>query len=197
MDPFVSVTDFGAYMKRTFDGQDLLAVAALDAACQAIRTYTNQDLNLVRHDTVNLHGNKYRDLLLPQLPVLEVHEVTVNDEPLEADDWFLGEAGILYRITSPFYWSGGIGNVEVGYSHGWGITEDDLEESGEPDADRMPSDLRIIALRIAKSIYENPPTGSTQLGLGSYNESFSTAAASLIEPPMSVILDRYTVKGVA
>lgn len=200
MTPFVSLTDLAAYLKvSTIAGTDLLAVASLDAACQAIRTYTNQDLNLVRHDTVKLHGNKYRDLLLPQLPVLEVHSVDITDSggditELAVTDWFLGEAGILYRTSSPRYWPPGIGNIEVEYTHGWGIVEADLEESDEPTADRMPSDLRMIALRIAASLYQHPPSGTKQLTLGSYSETFTTAAAELIEPAMEAILNRYVVK---
>lgn len=195
--PFVSIADLSAYLKTTISDQDLLAVAAIDAACQAIRTYTNQDLNLARHDEITLHGNRYRDLLLPQLPVWEVHEITVDDVLLEPDDWFLGEAGILYRTSSPFYWTAGIGNITIDYSHGWAVVEDDIEESDEPDAGRMPSDLRMIALRIAEGLFQNAPSNIRQETLGSYSYTLAESVGSLIIPAMKPILDRYVVKGVA
>jgi hypothetical protein len=200
MDPFVSTVDLGAYLNKTIDGDDTLAIMVLDAACQAIRTYTNQDLNLERRDTIQLHGTGHRDMLLPQLPVIEVHSISVDDEVLDEDDWHVGEAGILYRLTSPFRWATGIGNVEVEYTHGWGIDEDELEESGEPDADRMPSDLRMVAVRIAANLYRSEGwriDGVRQISLGDFSATFASEAAGLIETPMKLILDRYVVKGVA
>ena len=202
MNPFVSAEDLAAYTDQTIDDEDLKTILSLDAACEAIRTYTNQDLNLLRHDTVNLHGSYRRDLLLPQLPVIEVHEVSVTDangdtETLTGDDWHLGEAGILYRTTTPYYWLAGISNIEVEYSHGWGITEDELEESDEPTADRMPSDLRIVALRVASALYDADPAGLVQETLGDHSRTFSTASGQMIDATSTMILDRYVIKGAA
>jgi hypothetical protein len=199
--PFVSLDDLSAYLKTTLEASDLLAVAALDTACQAIRTYTNQELNLVRHDVVTVDGTWRRDLLLPQLPVLEVHAVNVTyaDETviLDVDDLYLTPAGRLFILATPWYWRPGFGNVEVEYSHGWGVTEEELEESGEPTAERMPSDLRMVALRIAANLYNSPATTSIrQETLGSYSYTVGDDMVGMVEPALKLILDRYTIRKV-
>jgi hypothetical protein len=134
MTPFISLADLAAYLRKTIESDDLLAIAAADAACQAVRDYINQDLNLVRHDTITVNGNGRKELLLPQLPVLEVHEIQVSDEIVADTDWVLGAHGILYRVETPYVWQSGVGNIDIEYTRGWAITEDDLEESDEPDA---------------------------------------------------------------
>lgn len=175
---------------------------ALDAACQAVRTYTNQDLNLVRDDEVQLHGLGHREILLPQIPVLEVASISETDrdgdvEPLESSDWYVSTAGVLSRITSPYYWYPGIGNITVVYTHGWAVDEDEMEESDAPTADRMPSDLRMVAVQIAAGVYMAPPVSVSQVTLGDFSASFESSANGMVEPAMAAILDRYTVKGVA
>jgi hypothetical protein len=126
---------------------------------------------------------------------LEVHEIQVDDEVVAAVDWHLGAHGIVYRVETPYVWQSGVGNIQIEYTRGWAITEDDLEESDEPDATRVPSSIRMVAVRIAAGVYTHPPVNSQQVTLGSYSESFKAAAAGLVEPEMERVLDKYKIQG--
>jgi hypothetical protein len=89
--------------------------AALEAACDVVRDYVSQQLDLVEDDVITIHGTGTRALLLPELPVNAVTTVTVNGAALT--DWTVDSDGLLWR-NSPGWWERGFQYV-VTYDHGY------------------------------------------------------------------------------
>jgi hypothetical protein len=173
LEAFISQTELGHYLRRDVDDDDL-ALIAVNAACQIVRTRTRQALALEEDDTVSFPlGGTNRELLLPELPVVAVDEVRVDGE-VELD-WRLEENGILTLtgsvscLTSPVI-------VEVDYSHGY---------------DAIPDDLRLVALTVAARIYEQGT--ARQESTGSSSITFSVAASTDLSSGEKVICDAYRV----
>ena len=211
MEPFISVDDLNAFMEGTLTGGELMTGIALDSACQMVRDYLEQDVNLVRDD-VELHDGTGREgLLLKQLPVIEVTLVEEDTVALVADNDYTvwQDGGILWRSggqTIPSRWSKGRQNVEVIYDHGYAITEDDVVESSEGvEVAVVPSSIRLAALEAAARIVRAPSlaavasgiTGET-LGAYSYTASLGAINAVIAAGLLSeerVSLDRYKPGG--
>ena len=199
--PFVGLADLSAFTKLTIEEADALAIMSLDAACETIRTYIGQHVNLVRDDEAFLSGNNGAGLLIPELPVVQIHSVTVNGD--EVTDWMVAAGGVLVRTADTRRglgdWDAGFANVRIVYDHGWAVTEEDVvqDESGEPDVHRVPSDLRMIALRIAASTYltSSMNRGIRQESIGSYSYTMDHSTASLTDWEKR-LLDRYVVRKV-
>ena len=197
--PFVSTSDLANFLNTTIEADDARAIIALDAACQTIRTYTEQTLNLVRNDVQTWRG--FQTLLLPELPVVQVNSVTLRGELVDAEDWFLAFGGEVviktWRQTRQWY-----DTVKVDYDHGWAIEEADIvqDESDEGDVDRMPSDIRLVALRLAAGQYQMAGTSagmrSESLGAYSYTRMDGAMGTGILSAPEKMILDRYRVKKV-
>lgn len=134
--PFISQQDLSDLLGRDVT-EDEGALAAVDAACDWVRTMTGQTLNLVEEDAAVLDGTGTPYLVLPQFPVTEVKSVSINEEELEEEDWKLAVKGVLVRPTG--VWNEGNQNVEVTYSHGYA-------------AEDFPRDLRMVALMIAQRL---------------------------------------------
>jgi hypothetical protein len=134
---------------------------ALDQACEIVRDYLEQTVDLVEDDVVKLHGTDRRALLLPQLPVGAVSLVKVTDADgavttLAGTAYDLaGEDGILWRVDGDV-WPRGIRNVEVTNDHGYATPED------------VPASLRGVVISLAWRIYGTgkvePGVSSEQLG---------------------------------
>lgn len=204
--PFISTTDLATFLNTTVASDDARAIMALDVACETIRTYVGQTLNLVRNDVIEYRG--YQRLLLPQLPVVQINQVLLRDETVELVDYFVGFGGVLYlkawrdeRWTS--WWDD---HVVVDYDHGYAIDEADVsqDESGVADVYRMPSDLRMVALRLAAGHYRlslnaqtfNPAMRSESLGSYSYTRSDGAMATGELSRGEQLMLDKYRVKKV-
>jgi hypothetical protein len=92
----------------------------------------------------------------------------------------------------------------VDYDHGWAIQEADIvqDESDEGDVDRMPSDIRLVALRLAAGQYQQASAGtssgmrSESLGAYSYTRMDGALGTGILSAPEKMILDRYRVKKV-
>lgn len=182
MIPFVSVDDLSDYLGQDLSGSDL-AVIAVNAACQSIRTFLNRPLNLIT-ETVTLDGSG-TDALLLNAPVVSVDTVTEDDVELdETTDYIVGD-DVLYRVG--WCWPRGRRNIEVTYTHGYAVDESDVgADSGDVGSPgRMPDDIRQVALELADSIYNASTTvqgsGATTgytVGPESYSEQFDVGTTT-------------------
>ncbi len=117
--------------------EEARAVLLLDLASGLVRSEAGQQISLVEDDEVTLDGSGTALLLLPELPVVEVTEVTVDD--VETDDWTLGVHGVLTR-PSGAVWPLGSGNVVVAYDHGQAV----------------PDEVRAVVLAVAGRAWQQP-----------------------------------------
>jgi len=165
--PFISETDLSAFLGEEVSPLDLLTEIALDSACQTIRSYLGQTINLVRGDIEIHDGTGRESIVLRQLPVIDVASITEDDVELVPDDDYVvdGRTGIVHRRSLGWSYGWGLGwpwrrqNIIVIYDHGCAITEEDVvnEDSGdEPIVNRVPSDIRQVALELAAATYNAP-----------------------------------------
>lgn len=179
------------FLDATLDDSGGRVTAACDAACQVIRDYLHQTINLVRDDIVTLHGRGREMVILPQLPVVDVTSVFEDeDELIEDDDYVWDDAGIVYRRASvlSLAWSFGRNNVVITYDHGWAITDDDVVEpnSGdEPVVELVPSDIRMVAKALAARMLRAGNVsvaagsgGIVKETIGDYSYELDSASAS-------------------
>ena len=162
---FCEVRDVQNLLQMTVPSEKMLSVErAIAEATAAIQNYTNQVLTYVEDDSImldSLGGNK---LYLPQLPVISVSSVSVDELPLvTTGDYKLGQYGILYRVWN--HWTPGIQNITVVYTHGYAV---------------MPDDIVSICARAAARIYQaglstasiDGNAAIASIGLGDYNVSY-------------------------
>lgn len=155
--PFISRQDLTDYLGRDMSADDG-ALIAVDAACDMVRTLTEQDF-LPATETIKLDGTGTDTLLLPQVPVTGAGTVVVNGGTLDDNEYTVTERGHLVRIYSGTdgtatwstwsqtgypcsYWPQGRQNIEVTYEHGY--------LSGT--ATDIPADVRLVALMIASRL---------------------------------------------
>lgn len=131
MTALASLEAFAEFRSAEFDPSDVFALRALESASALIRSSLRQWVELVEDDVVILDGLGQEGLLLPQIPVVEVTDVTildVTDTILTPDEWHLDAAGILWRVPRycwPFSWPSQRGNVQVTYTHGYAVIPDE------------------------------------------------------------------------
>lgn len=134
---FATLEDVTNAQRKDVDPADAATVEyLLDVATEMIRGYCNQHLSLVEDDEVVLRSPGGGLLLLPELPIVELGDVEVDDTVLTLDtDYEAQDFGILYRHGG---WSG---PVTVTYSHGYAT---------------IPDDIRGVCVDIVKRAFENP-----------------------------------------
>lgn len=153
---------------------------AIEAADTVIRSYCGQPV-AEEPVTVRLSGDGSRTLLLPTWPVTLVASATLlSDAPtiLAGDELHAESVGLLHRLNGQ--WPPGRFNIEVTYRSGH---------------DPVPADVRLVALRLATRIFENPQdvASSSHEDVGT-NWSFP---ARILTPDERQVLDRYRLPGVA
>lgn len=184
MVPFISDDDLSAYLGTTVSETDLNTVIALDSACQAVRDYLRRDINLVEDDIVTLDGTGTSVLLLPERPVVDIAEIQVDDEVIDADEYVWdADTGRVIRLQDTWWWTpwgDGVQNIQVTYSHGWALSEADVSGLIE----RVPSSIRLVALRLAAATYRGTiaasASGSGSIKtetIGSYSYTLDDGAA--------------------
>jgi hypothetical protein len=170
---FVTLDDYGAMFGAVPPGSVDQVTFALDAACEDIRRYTSQQLSYVANDTVTVHGNNMRVLLLPEVPVVAVTAVTVDGDALEVGDWTVDAGtGLLWRQPQPLttclfpLWTDGVQNVTVTYSHGYQV---------------MPSNLKRIACALARDVVNSTSAATAGVKsetIGNYSYTLTDEAAA-------------------
>lgn len=147
-DPFISRDDLTDYLGRDVTTDDG-ALIAVDAACDTVRSVTEQDFNLAT-ETIRLDGSGTDVLLLPQLPVVGAGTVTVNGTAVT--DYRATPNGKLIRVggtttyatwasgyANTVYWPEGRQNITVTYDHGYAGTA-------------LPRSVRLVALALASRL---------------------------------------------
>lgn len=194
LEPFISRDDLADHLKLADSAlaSDQAALQAVDAACDMVRTLTEQDFNRGT-TTLTMDGTGTDTLLLPQLPVASVGGTIVESGGtlLAAnDDYTLGDDGVVYRlpgvitngwgdsITRTFWWPGRR-NIEVSYTHGY------------DDAD-LPRDIRMVALQIAERLYKQS-AGVVFEQLGQRQIRWDTSASDLTSTER-IVLEKYKQK---
>lgn len=175
--PFIDETDLAAYLHVDDLDNDDLATIAIDAACEVVRGWLDQEVNQNTGDTVVLDGNPSDVLLLPELPVTAVTTVKVDydtDNPTTLvagadDDYVLGDGGMLYRIDGG-NWDYGRQSIQVTYTHGWSS---------------VPTDIKMVALQVAARIYD--AGHAVRESVGSYNVEYIPGAAGLNDYEKAVL----------
>jgi hypothetical protein len=153
--PFISRQDLSDYLGRDVTTDDG-ALAAVDAACDMVRTMTEQDFNEVSGTAV-FDGTGTDALLLRQLPAGSITGVTIGGTVnagsitggTTVTSWMLRHDGVLLRTagaatgdpsysgeTYPLRWPKGRQNIAVAYTSGYGTAD-------------LPRDIRMVALQIA------------------------------------------------
>lgn len=187
MIPFISDDDLSAYLGTEVSAADLNVVIALDSACQTVRDAIGRQVNLEEDDVVELRGSGSMVLLLPERPIVTVSEVQPlsEDDPLDPSEYTWEEAtGKLLLVDDwpawPVFshWE----RYRVTYSHGWALAEAQVDD--EPVIDRVPSSIRLVALRLAAAVYRATVAGASgSVGavqsetIGSYSYTLSEGQA--------------------
>lgn len=199
MDAFISSTDLAAVLGVSVDPTALITKIALDASCTAVRSYLDQDVNLVEDDVEVRDGTGRRRMRLRQRPVREVTTVVVDGTELAPTAYSVNKSK-LTLLNGDFFWHG-LDNVVVTYTHGWDIEESSVGE-------RVPADIRLVALLTAKRVYKT--VGQSAIGTVKQSEQIGDYAYTLGELPEDVqekiaasgtlltaeeaVLDRYAVR---
>ena len=154
-----------------------LAAADLDleVACDDIRDYICQTVDLVTGDVITLAGTGTRALILPELPV---SAATITSAGVAVTDFTRDAYGILWR-TDPSIWSRGV-NYTVTYTHGYALAD-------------VPAWLRRAAFQLAQNVSSGGNVSSTTTTVGPFtsSETFEGGAASEV---VLASLDRRIVK---
>lgn len=178
MIPFISHEDLGAYLETTLTGGELLTKISLDGACEAVRQELHRTLNLVEDDTIVMDPTWTDALILPQRPVHEVSDVTIDGEAVETANlsWNV-ERGVLYLVGGSL-WVSAKGGISLKYKHGYALDEPDVTGT----IVRVPANIRLVALRLAAAVYRS--RGKTTTGaitgenIGTYRYTQDAAAAT-------------------
>lgn len=167
---FCTLTDVDNFLQVHIVGADKIASAnaAIEWATEAIRNWCHQVIERVTNDVITLDcAGGYR-LFLPELPVISVGAVVEDGDVLTvADDYKLGQHGILYRVDDD--WAAGVQIVQVTYTHGYAV---------------IPDDLVAVCARAASRAYQaglaaaavGGVAGVSSMQLGDYSVSLGTGA---------------------
>lgn len=179
---FITRDDLSDYLGRDVSTDDG-ALLAVDAACEIVRTITEQDFDDVT-ETISVDGTGSDTILLPQRPVSNVGTVTVNGGTLTSDDYGYTTDGRLIRTngTASFsswgrsclpsaYWTPGRQNISVTYEHGYAGT--------------VPADIRMVALMIAYRIITQG--GAIQEQVGQASKRYANAATDLTNGEKAIL----------
>lgn len=131
----------------------------LDIATSAIQSYTGQHIELVTDEELTLDAPYGEAVFLPELPVTEISDVTLDGTALTTDDYDFISTGVLYRNNARWWTSSlsGRQKIVVTYTHGY---------------EEIPADIKGVCLSLAARMMEgknsysvdsegNPETAST------------------------------------
>lgn len=177
----ITVEDLGNKLGRDLSEDDAAALAVA-GSIEAVRTITDQQLELVEDDVIRLDGTDTDAIMLPELPVNEITSIALRtgtdtwDDLDPEDDFALYENGVVTRRS--LRWPQGRQNIEVIYSHGW--SEDDT-----------PADLKLVMLTYAERSYSQ---GIAQFkSLGAWSVRYFQSATDFTGGELA-ILRKYTRK---
>src|ERR1043166_4704049 len=105
---------------------------AIRAAAEAAEGAIGYRVELVEDDEVTLDGTGTPELVLPELPVVAVSSIKLDDVEVDPTTYSVRNSSGVVKRTSGVSWSTwprptwrrGSGNVVVVYSHGWSAIGD-------------------------------------------------------------------------
>jgi hypothetical protein len=157
-------------------------LAALRAATRRFRGAVGHPMDLVVDDEVTLDGNGRESLLLPVWPTTAVASVELDGEALaEGTDYEWSEAGMLRRLGC-LRWPDRLRCVDVVYSHGFGLTLDDI-----------PQDVQEAVIDQARTMFVVVP-GVQSRAVGGQSVTFGATAAVGVSDQWSKAVARYKVR---
>lgn len=177
LDPFISAQDVVDYLGRG-DITDPGIIAAVDAACDIVRTVAEQTFNQVVGGTTVLDGTGTDALLLTEQPVTAAGTVLVNGT--QVTDYTLDQVrGMLFRGSAGVdprpVWPRGRQNVTVVHNHGYAPVD-------------LPRDVRMVALSIASRLIVQGP--ASEEANGDVRVKYAAAATDLTNGE-KLILGKY------
>ena len=198
--PFVSSDDLAAFLGATVDGAALKTKIALDSACDAVRSYLDQDINFVADDVEyhSGHGYMHDRIRLRQRPIVSVASVYVDyyTTLVPTTAYHVRDSFIVLLDMS--YFAAGNDNIKVTYDHGWVVPPTSQTAA-------VPADIRLVALSAARRVYSGVGTGDAAsfggetIGDYSYtnpggatNTGVATSVAELLVAERDV-LERYRI----
>jgi len=118
---FCTISDMESLLQMDIPAElHVSATRAIAEATEAIRNYTKQHIYPIETNgrvTFDVMVPRY-NLLLPQLPILEITEVLEDGDALvEHDDFKLTQDGQILRVGGR--WALGVGAVVVSYAYGY------------------------------------------------------------------------------
>lgn len=194
---FCSIDDINTFLGTTILPDDAQALLAIDEATAVIQNYCNQKIEQVSDDTIQLDGTGSTKLFLPELPVVSITSVTVDDVLLDPTYYALAENGVLWRKYG--VWTVGARNISITYTHGYAS---------------IPEDVKGVCYRSAARLYQAQlkarrqdfVSGLQSVSVGDWSETYETAGGSSGESDKGVsaartllmsekdILNRYRYK---
>lgn len=205
MADFCTVADVASFLQREISdaGQVTSCERAIAEATAAIKNWCHQEIELVAGDVVAFDvGPGRRKLFLPELPVVSVASVIEDGVTLvegAAEDYQLGDYGILYRVGA--YWASGIQIVTVTYSHGYATIPDDVVGVCTRAAARAfqaglrSADSEGVPGVQAKSLGDYSVTFGAEAGGGVSEGVLGASAARMLLLSEKDILAKYRVRG--
>jgi hypothetical protein len=193
MRPFIGVDDLEAILGVTVDDTALITSIALDASCQAVRSYLDQTVNFVANDTEIVDGHDTKKIRLKQRPVRRLGAVTLDGQVVDPSLYNLKDSTI--RRVDQIRWPAGYANITVTYDHGYDV----IPDTSAGDDVLVPADIRLVTLLSARRVYTavgkvDGVTGVKQSeNIGQYSYTLSaganaaTSAAELIQAEKDVL----------
>lgn len=149
-----TIEELGTYTKNP-DLDIEQGQLALDIATSQILSYTHRlGWSVQEDEEVTLDGSGSSILLLPDVPVTDVSEITEDDEELDPESWEWSKAGIVSRIDGGCF-QRRLRFYVVTYSHG----------------EAPPAYVKGICLAVAARAVINPEALS-QEGAAGYTVSY-------------------------
>lgn len=169
MATFASTGELGDYLGEILvDARLAKAALVLEIATAQIKGWCRQRLELVAGDTITLRGTGDRDLVLPERPIVEVSNITIDAVTAAPSSYYLA-GDTLVRFQG---WCSPASIVTVVYTHGF---------------DPLPDDIRGVCLDLAAHRMA-APAGVRQEAIGTYSVTYGEAGKD--DDPFRV-LSRY------
>ncbi|MBP5922178.1 MULTISPECIES: mobile element protein [Streptomyces] len=163
------------------DEDDPKLLYALRAASRRFRGQVGHAVIPVTTETVTLDGTGRESLLLPVWPTTAVQSVELEGvELVEGTDYDWSDAGILRRLGCRV-WPDKLRCLEVGYSHGFATSPEDIQE---------------VVLERAEAAF-TIPVGVQSKAVGGQSVTFGAQAASGSTEAWTKCVARHAVRTVA
>ncbi len=189
---FTTIDHVAAFLQLDIEEIDPSIERAIAEATEVIRNYCRQYLSYIEDELTLVYGNGSRLLSLPELPIVNIDEITIGGSEVGYRVNYNTGLVLLDRCLGVFE------PATVIYSHGY---------------EQLPDDIIAVATRAASRTYQAGLKSQTQGGIiglqavsiGDYSETYGGDSAT--EGQLGVsgsrmlllsekdILNRYRLKG--